>query len=102
MGNRWISFGSAKNNEQYIECLLKRLGVSDYNFCVNGYGDYDLYATVGLNTFKVAINELEQKLELYQKRSYRKAQKQSKEYFTLIHKEGGLDCWLNTLKHIVA
>lgn len=100
--NKWISFASIKRNEPYIEGLLKKLKIKEYNFCANGYGDYDLYVIIGLNVFKISINEIKQRLDVYKQKSYRKAQRQSKEYFTFISSEAGVDCWYKMLKYLVS
>lgn len=97
---KWISFGSAIKNEKYIKGLLKKFDIVNYSFSINGYGDYDLYLVLGLNTYKISINEEKSALEVYEKITFRKAQKKKKEYFIIRKEFFGLDCWYESLKFI--
>lgn len=99
--DKWIEFGSAVKNESYIEKLLLKHKINNYNFSYNGYGDCDLYIDFNMNTFKVSVNEHKECLDIFKKDIYRKAQKRKKEYF--IHKKSinGIDCWYEGIKFIL-
>lgn len=102
MGGNWVSFGSALKNENYIEKLLKKHKIENYMFSHNGYGDYDLYLNINIDTYKISVDEINSCLNIYKKDIFRKAQKRRKEYFIFKKKVTGYDCWLDSIKYVVS
>lgn len=100
--SNWINFGSSSKNEEYIEKLLQKLKLTQYNFTFGSYGELDLYVSHNLNTYKIIVNELKEVLVIYKKSIYRKAQKNKKEYLIPVCEMGGYDCWLKALKYIIS
>ena len=94
----WLKQISIKKNQNYIEKLLHKCKMNNYNFTYNGYGDYDLLLNYNNNEYKISIDDFEMCLKVFKKNQTRN--KKNKEFYHLVKCIYGLDAWYECLKLI--
>ena len=80
----WINLYSFENNEERTVKILKKFGIENYHFAINN-GSLALLINVGLNSYKLEIDEYNQELVVRKKIYKRREQKHTKEYMRIVN-----------------
>jgi len=97
--SRWNKRHNLELNQNYVEEILKQFEINDYHFVSDGYGSLALLIKYGVNSYRIEINQQEEKMYIKKQVFKRKAQRHMKEYWNII----GIfhtDCIFNSIKKI--
>lgn len=98
MKNLWFNSVSLEDNEDYIYKLCRKFKINNYN-AVYESGQLCLLFEVGIDTYKCSIDKKEQFLILLKKNKSRNLK--HKEFYHVIKKFPGHDCWYDMFKFIM-
>lgn len=95
----WLKHNSIKENNIYVEKLLKKFKIDKYNFINNGYGEEDLLLSYNNIEYKLSIDEFDKCLKIFKKNL--SGNKKKKEYYHLSKEIYGVGLMYEALKLIV-
>lgn len=95
----WFDRNNFDTNKEYALKVLEKFDIKKYYFVIDLYGNLALLIDLGLNTYRIEVNDDNKVLEIYKKLIRRAGQRHKKEYLKLV-KTVDKDCIYSSIRWI--